>query len=497
MLTYGGVPLLLPDADADLQKWMRQNQDIADLVEFGDPSLGQISPRRGLLNWYGYRKGIGQTVANYAAAPAPRLNTLYWPTGATRWARGYFLATETQKNKITRLAHRANGNSPLSLQWGDPDHRQPALSASMYLLPPRPVARCAEQYHHPDETLYLLPLVDERYHWQTAPVSDLSITSSTTWADLFSTLGTALGVAVSVPSGVDAGYLSPDPYEFTRRYENAAQMLDAAALSVGKRIVRKIDGTVRAESSTEAEITIANNVTFFYQLLAGGFYHLEHGYRPEKVLTTFRKWRYYALLQKGQAYKIEKDPAITTATIPGSRKVIHSTMHADCSVDTDSPTNTADLDALAQLISDDYYNWLRTRYDITYAGTYPWELNGYDDSVLWEFGRQIEGGPASGIRLAQTRVQSQPVDFGFEHQLSQKNTLTLYEPLMLGKPDADIAKGDTGTVSVWEGRAGSRSDQGRDVEATATGAALTAGKWVFLTWIEDDWEVSPYECGGE
>lgn len=497
MLTYGGVPLLIPDADSELQKWLRQNQDIADGSFFGERSINEISPRRGLLSWYGYRKGIGQAVANYPHAPPARLNSLYWPTGATRFARGYFLATETQKNKIAAMAHQATGNTSLWLNWGDIDHRGSTMAARMWLLPPRVVARPNDPYYHPDETLYLLPLVDDRYWWQFISVSDLAITSSTSWSDLFTTLGTALGVTISVPTSIEAGYLSPDPYEFTRRYENAGAMLDAAVLSLGRRVVRKLDGSVRAETPTNAEIVIANNVTYFYQLLAGGFYHLEQGYRPETVLTTFRKWRHYALLQKGQVYTVEKDPSITTGLTVGTRKVVHSTMHADYSSDTSPPANTSDLDALAQLISDAYYDWFRTRYDITYAGSYPWEPNGFDDSVVWDFGRQIEGGPASGVRLAQTRVQSMPPDFGPDLQLSQKNTLTLFEPLMLGKPDADIAKGATGTVSVWSGRAGSRSDSGLNVEATATGAAVTASKFVFLTWIEDDWEVSPYECGGE
>lgn len=494
MLTYGGIPLLLPDADSDLQKWMRQNQDIADGVFHGDPSLATISPRRGLLNWYGYRKGIGQTVANYAAAPPPRLNSLYWPTGATRWARGYFLATETQKNKITALAHRANGNNALLLKWGDKDQRNPELQARMYLLPPRPIARANDPYYHPDETLYLLPLVDERYWWQFRAVSDLEISSSTTWSNLFTTLGTALGVTISLPSAPDAGYLSPDPYEFTRRYENAAQMLDAAALSVGKRIIRRIDGTVRAETNAEAEIIIADNVLSHYQLLAGGFYHLEAGFRPAQVITTFRKWRHYALLQKGQVYTVAKTPDIATALASGTEKVIHSTMHADYSSDSSPPANTSDLDALAQLISDDYYGWLRTRYDITYAGSYPWALNGFDDSVTWDFGRQIEGGPASGIRLAQTRVQSMPVDFGFEHQLSQKSTLTLLEPMVLGKIDSSISKNARGTVSVWSGRSGSKSDSGINIEACASAAALTdTSKFVACTWVDDDWEVACWE----
>ena len=114
--------------------------------------------------------------------------------------------------------------------------------------------------------------------------------------------------------------------------------------------------------------------------------------------------------------------------------------------------------------------------------------------MLWEFGRQIEGGKADGIRLAQTRVQSMPVDFGFEHQLSQKNTLTLLEPMVLGKIDASISKGARGTVSVWSGRSGSKSDSGINIDACASAAALSnTSKLVACTWIDDDWEVACWE----
>lgn len=493
MLTYGGVPLLIPDADSELMRWMRQNQDIADGVFFGEWSLGEISPRRGLLNWYGYRKGIGQTVANYPPAPPPRLNSLYWPTGATRWARGYFLATERQKNKITALAHSAGGNTPLLLEWGDLDVRS-ALETRMYLLPPRPVSRPIAPYRHVDETLWLLPLVDERYWWQFKSTDDLEITSSTTWANLFSTLGTKLGVTVNLGSAVPAAYLSPDPYEFTRRYENPAQMLDAAALSVGKRIARRIDGAVWADTDNEAENILGQNVENAYKLMAGGFYAEEHGYRPAQLVCTFRKWRHYALLQKGQVYTETITPEITTATVSGTKKVVHSTMHADYSSDTSPPANTSDLNALAQAISDDYYGWLRSRYDITFAGSQPWTMNGFDDSVTWDFGRQIDGGPASGARLVQTRVTSMPVDFGFDLQLSQKNTLTLLEPMVLGKIDSSISKNARGTVSVWSGRSGSKTDSGINIQACASSAALSdTSKFVACTWVDDDWEVACWE----
>jgi hypothetical protein len=488
MLTYGGIPLLLPDADGDVQHWLRQNQDIADGVFHGDTTLADKSPRRGLLAWGGDRKGIGQTVANYAAAPPPRINSLYWPTGATRWARGYFLATGKNKNLITAQAHSAGGNSPLNLVWGDPVVRTP-LTASMWLLPPRPVSRVAAPYDSEEEQLWLLPLVDSRYWWRERPTGDLEISSSTTWEALFSALGSALGITVALPTAVAASYLSPDTYEFTRRYENAAMMLDAAALSVGKRIVRRCDGTVRAESNADAQAVITSNAGLPAALQAGGYYHLEAGYRPEKVTTTFRKWRHYRVLQKGQVYTVDKTPSIATALATSTTKVVHSTMFADYSSDVSPPANTADLDALAQVISDDFYGWMRSRYDLTFAGAQPWTPNGFDDSVVWDFGRQVVGGSADGKRLGQTRVQSMGVDFGFDLQLSQKNTLTLFEPIMLGKADSDIAQDASGTVSIWEGRGGSKADETRNVTAWATTGDIVAGQWVAVEWVEDDWEI--------
>lgn len=487
MLTYGDVPLLLPDAGGELAWWMEANQNLTDLAEFGAQPQNELSPRRGLLNWYGVRKGVGQAVANYSPPPPPRLNSLYWPTGATRWARGYFLATEEQKNKIVEFAHSPGGNTSLKLKWGDKDHAT-ELEASMYLLPPRLISRPNPKGKTPSEWLWLLPLVDVRYWWQFRHTDDLEISDSTSWANVFTTLGTQLGVTVSVPTSAVSAYLKPDPYDFTRRYENAAVMLDAAALSIGKRIVRYLDGTVRAESASDADAIVTENLKKPWQKLAGGDGDTK-GDRPEKVLVTFRKWRHYALLDKGRVYKEEIAPSDTAATVSGARKVIHSTCHADCSSSDSSPSNSSELSALAQRIADDYYAWLGKQYDVTFAGAKTWKPSGYDDAVIWDFGRQL----IDGRRLAQTRVQTMPVDFGFEHQLSQNGDKTLFEPMMIGKADGNISAGSSGTISVWTGRAGSRTDSGKDVTAWAT-SAIGTGKWVGLSWVENDWEASKLEC---
>lgn len=485
MLTYGGVELLFPDAECELWKWLREHQNLDDTLEFCDPRLTELSPRRGLQNWYGVRKGIGQTIGTYPKAPPPRLNTLYWPTGASRWSRGFFLATGTAKNAIVAQAHSAGGNTALLLKMGDDSFN---LETRMYLLPPRVVSNAVPT----TEALWILPLVDVRYWWQELSVDDLEVTTSTTWSNLLATLGTKLGATISVPTAVTAAYLQPDPIEFTRRYSNAAAMLDAAALSVGKRVVRWIDGTVRAESAADA---VTSNLNGDWQLICGGGVSdpPPSGAVPAKVVTTFRKWRDYALLDKGRVYVESIDAPDGNALFSGSEKIIHSTAFANCTDDDDSPSNTSDLNTLATAIADDHYDWLRKSHDYTFANIKPWKLTGFDDSVVWNFGYQGD----SGKYQAQTRIQSLPPDFGFDLQLSQFSTMGLFEPVRLGKPDSDIAKGDSGTVSVWEGRAGSRTDSTINVTGWATGAAVTADKWVFLTWIENDWEVTPYECGGE
>lgn len=493
MLTYAGVPLCLPDADSELAAWMRLNQDLADLKQFSYPTLPALSPRRGLLAWGGDRKGIGQSFANYAEPPPPRLNSLYWPMGATRWARGWFIATEEQKIKITKQAHAESANAPLPLRWGDPDDKT-VLSTSMYLLPPRAISH-AKLKHDKNESLWLLPLVDHRYWWQFKDTDDLEIGDEEgqieTWAELFTELSDRLGITVSLPTAVPAVYLKPDHYEFTRRFENAAVLLDAAALSVGKRIVRRLDGTVRAENYEDAAAVVLSNGGLPSRIMAGDDGSREKGDRPAKVLVTFRKWRHYRLLQKGQVETVEKDPEDTAATVTGSRKVFHSTLMADYSSDSSPPANTSDLDALAEQIALDYYGWFTHRYDITYVGAQPWKPTGFDDSVIWDFGR-----PHGAERLAQTRVQSVNSDFGFDIQLSQDPDKKLLESPLLGKIDATIAKDDRGTVHVWDGRSGEKADSTLEIEACASAVELSdTGLFVACSWVDDDWEVAPWECG--
>ena len=126
---------------------------------------------------------------------------------------------------------------------GDPGATQ--LLAQMSCLPPRPIT-CVD-----DEKLYLLPLVDARYWWQFEHV-DLSITAaSTTWANVITSIGTGIGGTITVGT-VSADYFRPDPTELTRKYDNAALLLDAVAHTLGMRVVVTLAGAVSLQSFATA-----------------------------------------------------------------------------------------------------------------------------------------------------------------------------------------------------------------------------------------------------
>lgn len=67
------------------------------------------------------------------------------------------------------------------------------------------------------------------------------------------------------------------------------------------------------------------------------------------------------------------------------------------------------------------------------------------------------------------------------------NKIALVRPIPMthfhGKADSAIAKGSSGTVSIWIGAGGSESDSTWDVTAYARGAAITSGKIVTVDFI--------------
>lgn len=68
---------------------------------------------------------------------------------------------------------------------------------------------------------------------------------------------------------------------------------------------------------------------------------------------------------------------------------------------------------------------------------------------------------------------------------------------LIGKADADIAKGSTGTVSVWMGAQGAEAATEYDITCSALWAAITGSLWVAIAFRNGVWYVSPLECDSE
>ena len=120
MITLGGLPLLIPDSDGELLRWQEAFQNSEYYNDFCEPSF-RDSSRYATMYSSGKDElpyGVGIPIPPYTAAPAPRINQLYWPTGAGRWSRGYFMANTATKDRIYSFSRFG---TPLTLEIKNTD----------------------------------------------------------------------------------------------------------------------------------------------------------------------------------------------------------------------------------------------------------------------------------------------------------------------------------------------------------------------------------------
>lgn len=248
MIHYAGVPLKCPDPDT-----VERATRLLDPAEVWPWQIRHAPPRRlAHLGWRAPR------------AMLFRLESLVWPSGASRWAYGHYLVTATRMEQILDAVARSGlsggGECDLVLDDG-----RRSLTIPMYALPPRPLFAVpgAGQLH-------LLTLVDDRWRWWWV-ASSITLTAGTTsWATLYASIGTALGVTITADD-VAAAYLEP-PVELVSRYEALPVLLDAVAYSVGQRVVRDADGTVRALSASSSRTRETTNLALTPRKMGGALY---------------------------------------------------------------------------------------------------------------------------------------------------------------------------------------------------------------------------------
>jgi hypothetical protein len=245
MLSYAGVPLLAPDEP--LLAWGRVNLDWSWLPGWVERSW----PGKGLA-----RLGFG---LHWPRGPV-EVGKLVWPTGAQRWAHFHGVADSASLDLIRAQVYQGGGYQaqPLTVSDG-----VTSVSPSLWMLPPRPLSQVAGAAGR-----WLLTLVCGRFFWWFRAAAVTITGGTTTWQDLYAALGSALGVSVAVDP-IPAAYLKPAA-DLATQYEALPPLLDAAAYSVGQRIVYGLDGSVRAWNADNSRSQALLNLAQPWPVQAGG-----------------------------------------------------------------------------------------------------------------------------------------------------------------------------------------------------------------------------------
>lgn len=477
-ITFAGQPLLLEDPAGAIQAWLDNYLPTSDLRIV-------TSPVRSSWN------SFNVPTPNYSDPLQIKLNTWYRPIGASRWAFGLFLCDTATKDRIITAIGSTNAGQSLRFTSDVLDAR----SWLAYLLPPHPISDSLSR----NDGAWLLPIVDERYYWQFIDAGGFTLTDSSTWSSLFSSLATALGITLNVDS-ISADYGTPNAVAFNKgNRANAAQVLDAAAHSVGQRIVLQYQANgpnqypalVYQSCNWTSSISRRNDN---FAARANGF--LQDGsattglnlasLAPQYLEVMFPKWA------NGIVYENEYYSKTLNASnyvgangyTAGFHRTIQTTALADYTTGGGSPDNQTTVDAMAAQIASDFYaqqGWVQ---DSIYFDVNRWIETGFDDYVEFQVGRRR----ADGTYTTQVRVHTAPYNFGVGTMLHQVANTHEYDDVVEGKLDSNLTPDSTAVLSVWEGSP--RADSGRNVTVTdRMHQWIASGSWVIARRIEKEWRV--------
>jgi len=342
--------------------------------------VNRILPVSGFVNWDAWNfanAGTNPSVLPLPPAPyspPPEVGVLHWPNDATRPAWFHALVSKSRLDQINAVYESPNQPQDLVLRDGRANR---TMSASMSMLPPRPISQLGLQSDG-----WLLTFTDARFWWQWKSGSITETPAS--WASLFSQLGTILGVSISVDT-VDAAYESPTD-KWVGYLRSPAAVLDAAAASVGQRVIVGLDGSVRTVNwetakqesddqwdaaptqslggyigSNEIAKTVPSSVT------VAGIDETETGPNGETVPKTEQVTL--------ASLEIESyGPALGVADTSATAFVDFNYTGAD---------DDAAWTDIVQAAGEDWYGWRLADLDVAFPGIVAWGPTGWEDFVEW------------------------------------------------------------------------------------------------------------------
>lgn len=373
MLTYAGIPLSLATSPVALA--IERAISPRDVVSFEETT------------WPG-RNRLGWTVPGYLPSRPPvRAGVLHWPRDASRFAVGYFLASDNQLSQIrSLLATQGYTRQPLVMSQEDQTRQTvQSITASLWMLPPRPLFQITGH-----NGLYLLTLVDDRYFW-AARDANFDVDMPESWSELMNAIATSLNVTLTADA-ITGAYLSA-PKDLISHYESPSMLLDAVAYNTGLRIVANLDGSIVAQDPVTAAASLRAQLN--HPVMGGGAFAFQQAapfdlsaLLPASVTVTFSPVRYttptcdpYVVVVTLASLALPELAGI--AGHSGSKTFHDSALPAYS--DGGALLNGAELTALATQIATDWYRFQLADRDVKFAGIVPWQPEGLSDCVEWTY----------------------------------------------------------------------------------------------------------------
>ncbi len=355
-LTYAGVdlsPMTEPLAAICERWWVRESPDLWTYPGYFQEQLHHLP------------------VPAPPPHESPRLNTLYWPSGASRWGVLHSLVGQTQKEAIqTAVGTVAPAAATLKFDDGNGG----VITPSMYMIACRPVfVQDAETGYN----LWWVTFVDKRYFWWQKLLS-YGFSDGNTWANLLNALVLAAsGLTPTVPT-INAAYGTPLYTRWNNPGKPLPLLIDAAATACGVRFVFNLDGTAdfvlpaNAISSDSSQYNAYNSTADPKKsnLVIGG----------RNVVTAI-------------AGNVPASVNVAYLGLPATAR--NKTLSGLALADYGSVTGVSgaagwvvgeqDTSGNATQAATDYYLWGLSLTDATFRGVQPWELTGLEDRIEWEY----------------------------------------------------------------------------------------------------------------
>lgn len=413
MIQIGQTPVILLDSRGLIEPAIERHHSLELMRAFGKSAAVEV-PR-----------GSNLLFPNYPDLPAPRINQLVIPTGATRWGYGLFLVNTAMKDAI--LAEAAANSRKVKVQFYSANNWnlgstatnfQPVLSLTMSPLPPRPITPTNVSESDDLKNLWLLPMVDQRYWWQFLNVD---LIESQTFSDVASILTYLNGklnstATISLTCANPAHNQIPD-IATDNNYENVATVIETLAWHLGCQLVPEITikGLRNVDQETQFKLISVDDSPLIYANNLAGKAGIADCTRQSGVVTSPDSgWELNGLpvIEGGGLFSTQNSPFLPEKIVIPAKDVAAQRKASDVGITLPVITGAIGVlrlkwkgqttvpDALRDQAVKDYYNRFAKCYDYTFSGVQRWQLTAWDDCLIVSQIRQ-----QSGLRC-QTRVRS-------------------------------------------------------------------------------------------